>query len=61
MLRAGLTGTEGTQGCGPQAEIIHSGRNPNIRTIGQRPHAENVKGFNLVAVRHTAVQVTKCR
>jgi len=49
-----------TKICRKQAEVIQNHDNVNFRNIGKtKPNIGNVKGKNLVPVRHTIVEVSK--
>jgi hypothetical protein len=46
--------------CRKQAEVIQTHDNGNVRNVAKtKPSIVNTKGSNLVAVRHTIVQVSK--
>jgi hypothetical protein len=49
-----------TKLCRKQAEVIQNHENENVLDIGKdEAEAENISCLNLVAVKRTAVQVTK--
>jgi hypothetical protein len=47
--------------CRQQAEVVQNHENANVRNIrqGEPLHRKYIRGFNLAAVKHTTVQVTR--
>jgi len=49
-----------TKICRKQAEVIQNHDNANVQNMGKtKPNIRNIKGSNLVAVRHAIIQVSK--